>query len=196
MRLVSQSTIGKLPEDSAASSHPAQGGHNLGGVGAAYRVGREIAKRASAPVGILQHAADVVGNIYAEIFPDFRIPQLGQVFGGDLSGKKHALYLVSHHDVQAVGQLVGFGAYERRRAFVDRPVKIGGGDSLKLSGKDLPDFRENKSYKFLASAYYVLKSRDWLSCMPIDTPPASSVPSSSSAMPSSYRAWPPSWITE
>ena len=51
---------------------------------------------------------------------------------------------------------------------------------------------EKAPYDALLNEY----ERDWLSCTPMDTPPVRQVYCRSSRMPSSYRAWPPSWRTE
>ena len=59
----------------------------------------------------------------------------------------HALFqLVAHHDVQAVGDLVGLGADERRLGLIDGAVEFLRRVARKL-GEKLAELREHKARK-------------------------------------------------
>ena len=111
----------------------------LGAVGRADGVGGEIADVAIGPVGILEDALPVVGHVHAQIRLVQAVPLGGQVVGRQLPGEHPPLQLIAHHDMQAVGQLVGLGADQGGLGLVDHAVKILQADVVQPGGEVLPE---------------------------------------------------------
>ena len=97
---------------------------HLGTVGIAQSVRREVAEGTARPVAVLQAALAVIGNLHAQILLVQLCPR-----GRDLLCRQGArnellLDLVPHHNVQAVGQLIGLGADEAGLHLVHSAVEL------------------------------------------------------------------------
>ena len=113
-------------------------------VGAAKRVGREVADAAARPMAVLQNAVLVVRHVDAEVFLVKAVPLARQVVYLELA-VHHALFeLVAHHDVQAVGDLVGLGADEGRLRLIDGAVEFLRRVAAQL-GEQLAELREHEA---------------------------------------------------
>ena len=107
-------------------------------------------------MAVLQNAVLVVRHVDAEVFLIKAVPLARQVVYLELA-VHHALFkLVAHHDVQAVGDLVGLGADERRLHLVDGAVEFFLVHVGKLLRKQLLQFWKHRVDKGGTSADDVL----------------------------------------
>ena len=75
-------------------------------------------------MAVLQNAVLIVRHINAEILLVKAVPLAWQVVYLELAVHHTLFQLVAHHDVQAVGDLVGLGADERRLGLIDGAVEF------------------------------------------------------------------------
>ena len=129
---------------------------HLRAVSAAKGIGGEIADAAAAPMAVLEASLPVAGNIHAQIFLVQPLPLRRNVFDRQRPTDQLLFDLVAHHDVQAVGQLVGFGTDERRLRLVDGAVEHGFVHIRQLLREQLLQLRENGMDKGGTSADDVL----------------------------------------
>ena len=95
-------------------------------------------------MAVLQHAVLVVRHVDAEVFLVKAVPLAWQVVYLELA-VYHALFeLVAHHDVQAVGDLVGLGADEGRLRLIDGAVEFLRRVAAQL-GEQLAELREHEA---------------------------------------------------
>ena len=95
-------------------------------------------------MAVLQNAVFVVRHVDAEVFLVKAVPLARQVVYLELA-VHHALFeLVAHHDVQAVGDLVGLGADEGRLRLIDGAVEFLRRVARKL-GEELAELREHEA---------------------------------------------------
>ena len=127
----------------------------LRAVGAAERVGREVAHAAARPVAVLQNAVLVVRHVDAEVLLVKSVPFARQVVYLEFA-VHHALFqLIAHHDVQAVGDLVGLGADERGLGLVDSTVEFLR-RVARERGEKLAELRENEAREGVGAAEQIL----------------------------------------
>ena len=127
----------------------------LRAVGAAERVGREVADAAARPMAVLQHAVLVVRHVDAEIFLVKAVPLARQVVHLEFAVHHTLFELVAHHDVQAVGDLVGLGADEGRLRLIDGAVEFLRRVAAQL-GEQLAELREDEGREGAGAAEQVL----------------------------------------
>ena len=129
----------------------------LGAKGAAQRVGGEVAKVAARPVGVLQRAVGVVGNVQAQVLLVLLGPKPRHVPGRCLAAKEQLLNLVAHQDVQRIGQLVGVAANEAGLGAVLGQVELARRDVAQLSREALAHDLEQRARKGLGASHDVLE---------------------------------------
>jgi hypothetical protein len=76
-------------------------------------------------VRILQTAVPIIGWLDANIGLHCRVPSLRQISNAKLPSQHFKLKVEAQHDVQIVGQLVGVGANQGPRDFIDGTVERG-----------------------------------------------------------------------
>ena len=138
----------------AAGAH---GVEQLGAVGSAEGVGREVAEVAARPVHVLQAAQRVGGHVEAEVALVALVPQAGDVGRAGLAAHEQLLDLVADDDVERVGELVGLGADEARLGAVHGEVELVGAHPIEAAREMLAQRGEQHRREGLAAADVVLE---------------------------------------
>ena len=122
-------------------------------------------------MAVLQNAVLVVRHVDAEVLLVKSVPFARQVVYLEFA-VHHALFqLIAHHDVQAVGDLVGLGADERGLGLVDSTIEFLR-RVARERGEELAELRENKTREGAGAAEQVLIEA---ALGLVDTPPSSTV---------------------
>ena len=100
------------------------GVEELRGVHVAQRVRWEVSKQSGAPVNVLQATVRIVIGRDAKVAVESFVPDAGQFGRLQIAGQHCLLQLKPQHDVQVVGDFVGFDSDERWPNIVDGPVKL------------------------------------------------------------------------
>ena len=95
-------------------------------------------------MAVLQNAVLVVRHVDAEIFLVKAVPLARQVVHLEFAVHHTLFKLVAHHDVQAVGDLVGLGADEGRLRLIDGAVEFLRRVAAQL-GEQLAELREHEA---------------------------------------------------
>jgi len=131
---VGVAALGQAGVDVDVLPHPVV---ELGGVGAAQGVGREIAKGTLRPMDVLQDAAAGGRGLDAQVPHVHVVPGPIQAGGGYRTVEQAFLDFVADHDVQRIGKLVSLGADQRGPGHVDGPDETLQTDLAKLLRESL-----------------------------------------------------------